>query len=142
MGGVSRGTLHQEQVQGRPAWRLRGDVSLENNGGFIQMAADLQPGGAPLDVSGFASIAFEATGNGETYNLHLRTSDLTRPWQSYRQSFIAGPDWQTHRVPFSDFAPHRTEAPLDLTTLRRLGFLAIGRAFEADLSIGAVRFYT
>jgi len=41
MGGVSRGTLTQENVAGRPAWRMRGSVSLENNGGFLQMALDL-----------------------------------------------------------------------------------------------------
>ena len=41
MGGVSDGTLVRETVSGRPALRMRGDVSLENNGGFVQMALDL-----------------------------------------------------------------------------------------------------
>jgi hypothetical protein len=35
MGGVSNGTMVREQVAGRPAIRMRGDVSLENNGGFV-----------------------------------------------------------------------------------------------------------
>ena len=135
MGGRSSGTLTRETVQGREAWRLQGTVSLENNGGFIQMAADV-PG-----ASGFTGIELSATGNGETYNIHLRTSDLTRPWQSYRQSFIAGPEWETHRIPFADFAPHRTEAPLDLSRLRRIGIVAIGREFEADVSVANVAFY-
>ena len=47
MGGVSSGTLRREVVRGRAALRLEGDVSLENNGGFIQMALDLDPGHLP-----------------------------------------------------------------------------------------------
>ena len=146
MGGRSSGALTRETVQGREAWRLQGTVSLENNGGFIQMAADV-PG-----ANSFTGIAFDAIDSaialglrpgreGETYNIHLRTSDLTRPWQSYRQSFIAGPEWEMHRIPFADFAPHRTEAPLDLSRLRRIGIVAIGREFEADVSIADVAFY-
>ncbi|MFK7792055.1 MAG: CIA30 family protein [Devosiaceae bacterium] len=141
MGGRSSGTLTHETVQGREAVRMRGTVSLENDGGFIQMAADLNTDGSPLDASNFNGIEVTATGNGETYNFHLRTSNITRPWQSYRQSFIAGSTWETHRIPFTDFAPHRIEAPLDITTLQRIGILGIGRVFEADISISELRFY-
>lgn len=141
MGGRSSGTLTRETVESREAYRLRGMVSLENNGGFVQMAADLNPDGSPFDTSTFTGIELDVTGNSETYNVHLRTSDLTRPWQSYRQSFMAGTEWETHRIPFTDFAPHRTETPLDLTKLRRIGILAIGRAFEADVSVADLRFY-
>lgn len=141
MGGVSSGTLIRETVGGREAYRMRGMVSLENNGGFVQMAMDLNPDGSVMDASTFTGIELEVIGNSETYNIHLRTSDLTRPWQSYRQSFIAGPEWETHRIPFTDFAPHRTEMPLDITKLRRIGILAIGRAFEADVSMASLRLY-
>lgn len=141
MGGVSSGTLTRETVGGREAYRMRGMVSLENNGGFVQMAADINPDGALFDASAFTGIELDVTGNTETYNIHLRTSDLTRPWQSYRQSFIAGPEWETHRIPFTDFTPHRTEMPLDITKLRRIGILAIGRVFEADVSVARLRFY-
>ncbi len=141
MGGVSQGTMARETVGGREAYRMRGQVSLENNGGFIQMALDLASDGSAVDASAFSGIALDVLGNGETYNLHLRTTDVTRPWQSYRQSFIAGPTWETHRIPFNDFAPHRIGAPLDVTKLRRIGILAIGRAFEADVSVGGLRFF-
>ncbi|MGD7552053.1 CIA30 family protein, partial [Ralstonia pseudosolanacearum] len=36
MGGVSRGVMIREVVRDRPALRMQGEVSLENNGGFIQ----------------------------------------------------------------------------------------------------------
>ena len=141
MGGVSRGSIIRDRLEGRDVLRMRGTVSLENNGGFIQMALNLSPDGSAIDASGFKGIEVDAIGNGETYNLHLRTTDVTRPWQSYRQSFIASETWENHRIPFTDFAPHRIETPLDLTKLRRIGILAIGHAFEADVSIGGIRFF-
>jgi hypothetical protein len=141
MGGRSSATLRREVVQGRPALRLQGRVSLENNGGFVQMALDLAPGGRTVDASGFTGIAIDVTGNGETYALHLRTTGLTRPWQSWRHSFTAGPEWQTHLLPFARFQPHRVEGPVDPARLRRAGLVAIGRAFMADLSLGGARFY-
>ena len=141
MGGVSRGTMVRETIAGRNALRLRGTVSLEHNGGFIQVALDLSPDGAPVDASSFTGIEIDVLGNGEIYNLHLRTADLSRPWQSYRHSFAAAKEWKTHRLPFANFDAHRISVPLDPARLRRIGLVAIGRAFEADLAIGGIRFY-
>lgn len=140
MGGVSQGTMRRDMVQGRPAIRMQGRVRLENNGGFIQMALDLSADTGQIDARSWRGIELDACGNGESYNLHLRTADIVRPWQSWRSSFRAGPEWQTHRFPFADFEAHRIDAPLDLRKLRRIGIVAIGRAFEADLAIGGVRF--
>ena len=141
MGGVSAGTMARESVQGRPAIRMQGQVRLENNGGFVQIALDLARDGGTLDARGWQGIEFDACGNGEVYGLHLRTPDCVRPWQSFRAQFTAGPDWQTHRLPFAAFRPHRIEAALDTGRLRRLGVVAIGRAFAADLAIGGLRLY-
>jgi hypothetical protein len=44
------------------------------------------------------------------------------------------------RLNFRDFASHRTDVPLDLRRLRRIGIVAIGRAFSADLAVGGVWF--
>ncbi len=140
MGGRSGGTLAREAVLGRTALRLSGRVSLENDGGFLQAALDLSPDGGTVDARGFSGIALEVAGNGERYNVHLRTADVVRPWQSYRASFEATRNWRTVRLPFEVFRPHRIEAPLDLARLRRIGIVAIGRAFAADVAVAAVRF--
>ena len=142
MGGVSNGTMRREIVGGREAIHMQGDVSLENNGGFLQIALDLAPGNAAIDASQWAGIEIDVIGNGESYNLHLRTADVVRPWQSYRQSFVAAPEWRTVRLPFTAFEAHRIDASLDLSTLRRIGIVAIGRAFHADIAVGGVRFHT
>jgi len=139
MGGVSNGTMIREMVAGRPAIRMRGDVSLENNGGFVQISLDLAPDGEAVDVSARSGIELDVFGNGEEYSVHLRTSDLTRPWQSYRQSFRADPQWRTAYFRFEEFVPYRTDVPLNTQRLRRIGLVAIGRAFSADLAVGGVR---
>lgn len=141
MGGVSTGTMRYENVLGSRALRMQGNVSLENNGGFVQIALDLAPGGAPVDVSDWSGLEIDVAGNDESYNLHLRTADVLRPWQSYRQSFFAPRRWQTCRLRFARFEAYRIEKDLDLTSLRRIGIVAIGRAFRADIAIGGVRFF-
>jgi hypothetical protein len=142
MGGISSGTLVREKIGGRPAIHMRGSVRLENNGGFVQIGLDLAPDGKAVDASSWIGIELDVLGNGEEYNMHLRTLDLTRPWQSYRHGFKALTSWTTVRLPFGSFIPYRTDAPLDLHRLRRVGLVAIGRAFSADLALGGIRFFT
>jgi len=140
MGGLSTGGLAHEMVKGRSAARLTGQVSLDNNGGFVQMAFDLA-GGRGMDASGVAGIEIETCGNGEAYDLRLRTDRLTRPWQSFRAEFTAPEQWEVIRLPFVHFAPHRTDASFDPAGLRRIGVLAIGRVFEADVAIARIALY-
>jgi hypothetical protein len=140
MGGVSDGRLSHEDVQGRYALRLTGHVSTENNGGFLQMARDLGAGRG-MDASGYTGLELDVLGNGEVYNIHLRTADVTRPWQSYRASFTAPQSWTTVQLPFADFTPHRLTSPLDLKSLRRLGIVAIGKAFYAEIAVARLCLY-
>ncbi|MBK1670308.1 CIA30 family protein [Rhodovibrio sodomensis] len=141
MGGVSEARVRRATVAGRPAVHLTGDVNLANNGGFVQTTLDLRPDGGTVDASAWTGIAITVRGNGESYNLHLRTTDVRRPWQSYRQSFGTTGDWRTIRLPFDGFTAHRIDAPLDLSRLRRIGLVAIGREFRADLAVADLRFY-
>jgi hypothetical protein len=140
MGGVSDGKLTHEPLQGRVALRLTGTVSTENNGGFLQMARDLGDG-TGMDASAFTGLELDVLGNGETYNIHLRTKDVRRPWQSYRTSFTAPATWTKVTLPFANFTPHRITSPLDLKSLRRVGIVAIGKAFQADIAIAGLRLY-
>jgi len=141
MGGISQETIALTKIDGRRCLRLTGDVRLENNGGFVQMALDLAPEGQTLDASAYTGVILVARGNGESYGVHLRTPDCVRPWQSYRASFVGGPEWQEIKLPFDRFEPHRLTVPLDLRHLRRLGLVAIGRAFHADLAVSVVGLY-
>jgi hypothetical protein len=140
MGGVSSGTLAPDSIDDRPCLRLQGDVRLENNGGFVQAALDIKGTGAS-DASAYTGLLLEVYGNDQEYNLHLRSDDVWLPWQAYRASFIAPARWETVRLPFSDFQGYRIGKKLDVEHLERIGVVAIGRAFRADLCIGAVALY-
>jgi len=140
MGGQSIGRVGPSMHEGRPCLKLTGDVSTARNGGFVQMALEI-PEAVRVGMEGFAGLEIDVTGNGETYNLHLRTSDLWLPWQSYRHEFVAGPGWHTLQLPFDAFEGYRTGRPLRLERLRRIGVVAIGRDFEADLCLGGLRIY-
>lgn len=62
MGGRSDGNLSREKYCGREANVLRGHVSLENNGGFIQMATNLalhQAEKDTVDASSFDGIEMD-----------------------------------------------------------------------------------
>jgi hypothetical protein len=140
MGGVSSGQLGRDEISGRACLRMRGDVSLENNGGFVQMALDL---GDRLrqQLPRFDGMALHVYGNAEPYNVHLRTGAMRYPWQSYRISFRAESAWRTIKLPFADFTPHRIDEELDVSQIRRVGLVAIGRPFEADLCVARVSLY-
>jgi hypothetical protein len=141
MGGISDASLAHDVFDGHACLRLSGEVRLENNGGFIQAALDLSPSGDPIDASDYTGLRLVARGNGERYSAHLRTPDTVRPWQSYRAHFTAGPVWEATDLPFAAFTPHRLDVPLDVTRLRRIGLVAIGRAFVADLAVSELGFY-
>ena len=140
MGGVSRGTLTPDTVEGRRCLRLAGAVSTENNGGFIQAALELAPSGA-LDASALGGVELDVYGNGEAYNVHFKTRRVWLPWQHYRAAFMAAPGWHTVRVPFAGFEGYRIGAAFDPAGLERIGIVAYGRDFTADLCIGRVALY-
>ena len=141
MGGISAVSVTRDAIDGRPSLRLTGDVRLENEGGFIQAALDLASAGNKFDASDYKGVRLSVRGNGEKYSVHLRTPDNVRPWQSYRAHFTADANWETIDLAFETFTPHRLEVPLDITRLRRIGLVAIGRAFHADLAVSELGFY-
>ena len=140
MGGISQSFVSQTSFSGKSCLLLTGKVSLENNGGFIQATLDLSRTGHTFDASSYFGISLVVRGNNEQYSVHLRTIDSIHPWQSYRAHFFAGPDWETIDLPFTVFSPHRLDAHLDVSRLRRIGIVAIGRCFSVDLALSEVRF--
>lgn len=139
MGGVSVGQVTSGIIYKRHAARLTGKVSLDNNGGFVQMAFDINNDGTDFDASAYVGIEIDVYGNDEVYDVRLRTSVLARPWQSYRASFTAKPKWSTIQLTLEQFVPHKTETPFDARCLRRIGILGIGRQFDADIAVSGIR---
>ena len=140
MGGVSNGELSLDYYGNRHCLRMRGDVSTENNGGFVQIALPLSEHD-DFDATGYTGIELDVAGNNEPYNIHIRTSALWLPWQSYRFSFHATADWKTLRFPFKEIKPYKTNRSFHQHRLVRIGLVGIGRDFQADLCVASVKLY-
>ena len=139
MGGKSKASISETNKLGRKCLQLSARVSTENNGGFAQLSLPLAIDRA-LDASDFNRLELEILGNNEQYNLHLKTTDLWLPWQSYRAGFNATDTWQTVTIPFRDLKPYRTSKSFKPDRLVRLGLVAIGREFDAELCVASIRF--
>jgi len=154
MGGVSDGQMIQNHLEDQAAC-FKADVSLENNGGFAQLKVDMRQFmplvendkrrkrsfDHHLDASDYDGVYLDVKGNGEQYNVHLRTSQLSLPWQSFRQTFVASEQWQRLFFRFDEFEAHRCNVALAPDALMSLGVVAIGRAFSADVCIRGLGVY-
>ncbi|MBY4894554.1 CIA30 family protein [Rhodobacteraceae bacterium N5(2021)] len=130
MGGVSTGRGWVEDG----VLRLQGTVSTANNGGFIQIRADL-----PHGLSGDA-VHLRVRGNGERYFVHLRSIHSTRPWLSYRAGFDTGPEWAEVTLPLGAFSPSRDPLPAQIRAedVRSIGIVAYGRDHDADVRVSHI----
>lgn len=138
MGGESTGSMNMVDHDNRRCIRLAANVSTANGGGFVQVSCDLR-GIDIIDAGRVGALALVAAGTPESFNIHLRTCDLQRPWQSYRWQFDVGSEWQEWLVPLDAFVPHRTDQPFDATRLTRVGIVALGRDFSPELFIHSLR---
>ena len=142
MGGVSVGDANTDIIDDVRCLRLNGRVSLDNGGGFVQMARYLGTSRDGFDASEYRGIELVVRGNGEQYNVHLRTRDVGWHDQSYRATFIAEPSWQTIRLPWDAVAPNNIEMALDTKHLQRIGLLGWMREFDVDVALARASFYS
>ena len=138
MGGVSDMEAEVHRDGDVAHMHMTGDVRLENNGGFVQVALPLDGNGRPFDASAYRAVRLRVKGNGERYYVHLRTNDTGRPWQYYAAAFETSGEWTTIEVPFDEFEPRSLRTPLDPSGLRRVAVVAYGERMRADVSIARV----
>lgn len=139
MGGVSTGQFEFVDEGGYSYARMTGNVSTENNGGFIQIRMDL-PNPLPKEAVGLRLVV---RGNDQRYFVHLRTSGTILPWQYYQAAFDVGQEWAEVRLPFADFKrsgwPLR-EAPVP-ESVKSVGVVAFGRDHQAEIDVREVGYY-
>jgi len=140
MGGASQGKVTLIENQDSPCHCLTGLISLENNGGFLQMQL-LKLDDLPVNFDDYLGLYLEVKGNEHDYNLHIRTSQLWLPWQSFRQTFHASQQWKRVFMPFTSFESYKTFSNLNAAKIQRLGILAIGEAFEANVCVRNLGLY-
>jgi NADH dehydrogenase [ubiquinone] 1 alpha subcomplex assembly factor 1 len=121
MGGVS--TSRFSVTNGVAVFR--GEVSLENNGGF----ASVRSPAARHDLAGCDAFVVRARGDGRKYKLTVRTE---RGFDApiYQCAFTTKRGvWEEHRLAFKDFVPTfrgrvlSGQPPLDPAKVTSVGFL-------------------
>lgn len=138
MGGVSSAILQQDVRQDSSCSCLMGRTRLDNNGGFVQMKLDIKPGDLRADYKG---LFIELYGNAHDYNLHVKTTQLNRPWQSFRCTLSVEPQWTRFIVPYEQLEAHRTDAELQPADINSVAVIAIGQAFDVDVCVRRFGFY-
>jgi peptide methionine sulfoxide reductase msrA/msrB len=142
MGGKSTGQMAMTDEQGRKRLHMTGKLSLENNGGFIQVRRPISKEAKYFDASGFKGVRVEVKGDGHQYAIHLRSSSTWLPWQYYEAKFDTTGQWQTIKLPFEDFKPYYLSRELKTSRLTTVALVALKEKFEPDIYLREVAMYT
>ena len=140
MGGVSTGKFTVEKIDEVICYRMTGDVSTKNNGGFIQIRAKLSP---QINTEVYDGVYLKVYGNEKNYNLHLRTGLTLAPWQYYSFTFPTTKNWTEIRVPFSKFKKSNFYQPKKIfgQNIKSVGLVAGFDDFKSDICLSEIGFY-
>ena len=140
MGGLSEGKAIISIVDGVNCYHMTGNVTTENNGGFIQIRNQLKP---TISTKEYEGIYLKVFGNNENYSIHLRTALTLAPWQYYKFSFNTENKWNEIRAPFSEFKKSNVYQPSDLVgqKIKSIGLVAGFKDFTADICLSEIGFY-
>lgn len=138
MGGISTATLRQCERSSSVCTCLAGRTHLEHNGGFVQMKLELEPSRLFAD---YAGLFIELCGAAHEYNLHVKTQQLDKPWQSFRCRLSVEPQWTRFNVPYAQLLAYRTDAELHPASITSVAVVAIGTAFDVDVCVRRFGFF-
>ena len=122
---------------------MTGNVTTENNGGFIQFRASLSFNGRSDNGKNIKGLRLNARGNETEYFIHFRTADNWYPSDYYFAKFKVKTDWASIDLPFSNFKRSRSDQSILLngSNIRSMGIVAYGRDHTADVSVSRIEFY-
>ena len=140
MGGVSTGKFKVDKVEDVACYRMTGNVSTKNNGGFIQIRAKLIP---EINSKDYDGVYIKVYGNEKNYYLHLRTSLTLDPWQYYSYSFATIKNWIEIRAPLKKFKKSNFYQPKNILgqKIKSIGLVAGFDDYKSDICLGEIGFY-
>ena len=142
MGGVSEGRFGFFEIDGKRCIRLQGRVSLENRGGFIQVAVPLNANSGSFDASDYRGVRLLVRGNGERYYVHFKSTQTILPWQLFSLGFPTTESWETVDLPFERFDSENFKADtLNIKKLKRIAIVAAKKEYIADVAVARIEFY-
>lgn len=139
MGGVSNGAVEYKNQDDLFYATLVGEVSTENNGGFIQIRTEVDK----FQVAEAKAVHIRARGNNQRYFIHLRTTGTLLPWQYYQASFEVAEQWQDFKLPLDQFSRSGNwlSRSIQPQTIRSIGIVAYGRDHRAEIEIAQIGFH-
>ena len=139
MGGKSQGSIQMTEA----GVTMQGQVSLENNGGFLQIQWPISNSVPASDLQNYRGVFIEwCAQQNETLELLLKSTQLWMPWQSYRYKANVTTQWQTIYVPFEAFEPFRTRTALKPQRITKFAVLAGGKAISVNVTIRKFGLYS
>ncbi|WP_297795209.1 CIA30 family protein [uncultured Eudoraea sp.] len=105
MGGLSKGYF---SINDNGDGLFRGNVSLENNGGFSSVRYNFES----KSVTDFKKITLRLKGDGKRYQIRVKT--MVSDYYSYIAYVETNGEWQTVEIPFTEMIPSFRGYKLDL----------------------------
>ena len=139
MGGLSEIKFSKLSDDDMNFYRLEGEVSTKNNGGFIQFRSRVDAGS-----DDYEGVRIKTRGNGETYEIHLRTPATFLPWQYYKATFTANDNWKIIDIPFSSFkkvGPAYVPRKVKSSKITWIAVVAYGKDFYAEVDLAKIELY-
>ena len=139
MGGVSEGKVEYFKEDEISYARMTGIVSLENNGGFIQIRKKMD-----FSLSKeIKSLKIQVRGNNQEYFIHIRTSGTILPWQYYQAPFIATDKWETQDVKLIEFKRSgiMLAKKINPKNIKSIAIVAYGKEHEAFIDVNNIIIY-
>ena len=139
MGGVSLGKFEILKEKSKNFLRMTGKVSLENNGGFIQVRKKYNP----TIKKKFKGIKLISRGNETEYYIHIRTKYTMLPWQYYQLKFKVSNKWETTNLNINEFNRSGYLLPKDINSkhIKSIALVAFGRVHNVELDISEISFF-
>ena len=130
MGGKSSSKLERSE-QGNAIFK--GEVSLENNGGFASVQYHFEP----KNIKGYKKAVIRLKGDGKKYQFRIKSSLEDKA--SYIHEFNTTGEWQTVEVPLNEMRPVYRGRSLELPnfssdTIQEVRFL-IGNKKPQDFRL-------
>ena len=137
MGGISKGRMERITENKESFLRLKGTVSTENNGGFIQVRHEISNLSNDLK-----KINLFVRGNNQDYHVFIRTKRTLLPWQFYSSKFFAKNEWTEIELKIEDFKKSGFLLSKNIipSEIKSIGIVAYGRDFEALIDLKNIQF--
>ena len=138
MGGVSTGTVEFLSINGNLIALIKGQVSTENNGGFIQIRHELND----INLIEASKIRVVAKGNNQKYFIFLRTKGTILPWQYYSHEFDVRNEYDEFIMQIKDFKKSGMllANQINPKKITSIGIVAYGRDHVAEIYVKELEF--